>query len=157
MMLTFGEERLEAALEEVQELWQMHFQETEGYRHELGYNPDVEAFLKYDRGGMFRLYTIRNEEHRLMGQIGFVVYKSRHTQTTTAGEDFWYVRKEARGKGAASRLLGFALGKLSAEGVQQVTVSDKQPVNLEPLLKKFGFAFVSKQYSKLLTGQQQGG
>lgn len=149
-MLTFGEERLEAALEEVQELWQLHFQETEGYRHALGYSPDVEAFLKFDRGGMFRLYTIRNEEHRLMGQIGFIVHKSRHTQTRTADEDFWYVREEARGKGAASRLLGFALAKLRAEGVQQVVVTDKLPRDLGPLVKKFGFEQVARQYSLLL-------
>lgn len=152
--VTFALERLSEIVPEVEELWRLHFKETEGYRHELGYNPDVPAFLKYDRADMFRLYTVRDEQRRLVGQIGFIVFKSRHTQTQTAGEDFWYIREDYRGGGIAKRLLAFALGKLAVEGVQQVTISDKQPTDLEPLLSKFGFKFVSKQYSLLM--QRQG-
>ena|SRR5688572_28528294 len=152
-MLTFGVERLEVVLPEVEELWHLHWQETEGYRHGLGFNPNVKDFLYYDKTGLFRLFTARDEVHRLMGHLGFIVYKSRHTQTKTAGEDFWYVRKEARGQKVASKLLGFALGNLRAEGVQQVTVSDKEPSDLGPLLKKFGFDQVAKQYSLIFKEQ----
>lgn len=142
-------ERLSEILPEVEELWRLHFQETEGYRHALGYNPDKEGFLAYDRTHMFRLYTAR-DGGRLVGQLGFIVFRSRHTQTRTAGEDFFYVRHEHRGAGVARELMDFALSDLRAEDVDQVTFSDKQPSDLEPFLKKFGFKFVSKQYSLVL-------
>ena len=145
-MLKLALERLSDILDEVEELWQLHFQETEGYRHALGYNPNKEQFLGYDRAGSFRLFTARRDG-RLVGQLGFIIFVSRHTQTKTAGEDFWFVREEERGAGTASRLLTFALAELRREGVEQVTVSDKQPQDLEPFLGRFGFKFVSKQYS----------
>lgn len=145
-MLKLALERLSDVLHEVEELWRLHFQETEGYRHSLGYNPDKEGFLSYDRGGMFRLFTARIDG-RLVGHLGFLVYPSRHTQTRTANEDFFYVRQEHRGAGVAADLLRFGLLELRDEGVDQVTFSDKQPSDLEPFLKKFGFKFVSKQYS----------
>lgn len=146
MMLTLAIERLADVLDEVQELWRLHFQETEGYRASLGYNPDVQGFLGYDRAGMFRLFTAR-DNGRLIGQLGFIVYRSRHTQTQTASEDFFYVRDENRGAGVANDLMRYALMELRDEGIDQVTFSDKQPSDLEPFLKRFGFKFVSKQYS----------
>ncbi len=146
MTVALGRERLADVLPEVEELWRLHFQETEGYRHSLGYDPNKEGFLAYDRSGMFRLYTAR-EEGRLVGHAGFIIFRSRHTQTQTAGEDFFYVRNESRGWGLATSLLRFALEDLRSEGIDQVTFSDKQPSDLEPFLKRFGFKFVSKQYS----------
>lgn len=145
-MIALALERLSDILTEVEELWRLHFQETEGYRHSLGYNPDREGFLGYDRANMFRLYTAR-ENGRLIGHAGFIVFRSRHTKTKTAGEDFFYVRDEARGVGVARDLMRFALQELRDEGIDQVTFSDKQPSDLEPFLRKFGFKFVSKQYS----------
>lgn len=145
-MLTCKLERLSAAIDEVKVLWEKHFQETEGYRASLGYNPDVDAFLAFDRAGQFRLYTARRGG-RLVGQLGCIIFKSRHTQTKTAGEDFYYVLPEERGQGTARELLRFGLLDLRDEGVEQVTFSDKEPSDLGPFLGKFGFKQVSKQYS----------
>lgn len=147
---TFNSERLEAVLPEVQALWALHWKETEGYRDALGYNPDLKAFVAYDRGGMFRLFTVRDEVGRLMGQIGFIVFPSHHTQQKTAGEDFWYVRKEARGRGIARKLLSFAVEALRQEEVRHITLTDKLPSDLGPLVKPLGFEFVARQYSLVL-------
>lgn len=145
-MLTCKQERLADVLPEVEELWKEHWAETEGYRHVLGYNPDKEGFLKLDAAGMFRLYTAR-VHGVLVGQFGLLVYPSRHTQTRTASEDFFYVRKEFRGAGVASQLMRFGLMDLRDEGVEQVTFSDKEPSDLSSFLAKFGFKQVAKQYS----------
>lgn len=145
-MLKLALERLSDTLPEVEELWRLHWQDTEGYRASLGYNPDKEAFLSYERSGMFRLFTARIDG-RLVGHLGCLVFPSRHTQTQTANEDFFFVRAEHRGAGVAADLLRFGLLELRDEGVEQVTFSDKEPSNLGPFLSKFGFKQVAKQYS----------
>lgn len=146
--MTFSLERLSDILPQVEELWREHFAETEGYRHSLGYNPNRESFLTYERQGVLRLYTAR-DGGRLVGQIGFLVYKSRHTQTMTAAEDFFYVRPEVRGKGVATGLLRYALQDLRDEGVPQATVTDKLDDDARRVFEKVGFKLVARQYSIL--------
>lgn len=145
-MLVYGVEPLSETLPEVQELWRMHWQETEGYRDELGYDPDVIAYVNMDRRGMWRQYTAR-DEGRLAGHVGFMLFSSRHTRAQTAGEDYFYLRKDYRGSGVATKLLTFALERLKVEGVKHVTMSSKLAVDIQPLLERVGFKFVAKQYS----------
>lgn len=144
--MAFALERLSDILSEVKELWKEHFAETEGYRHSLGYNPNEEAFLAFERANQFRLYTAR-DGRRLVGQIGFILYRSRHTQTMTASEDFFYVRPEARGQGVATGLIRFALQDLRDEGVPQATVTDKLDDDARRVFEKVGFKLVARQYS----------
>lgn len=151
-MLTFAVERLREVLPEVQELWALHWAETEGYRDELGYNPDVIAFVNLDNSNMFRLFTARDERGLLMGQLGFIVFRSRHTQSWVAGEDFLYFRKEARKGLAAVKFIRYALADLKALGIEQVTMSSKLANDIEPMLKRVGFDMVAKQYNMNLKG-----
>lgn len=146
--MTFALERLSDILPQVEELWKEHFDETEGYRHALGYNPNRESYLSYDRAGTLRLYTAR-EGGRLVGQVGFLIYRSRHTQTMTAAEDFFYVRPEARGKGVATKLFRFALQDLRDEGIEQATASEKLDDDARRVFEKVGFKCVGRQYSLL--------
>ena len=144
--MTFSLERLSDILPQVRELWKEHFAETEGYRHALGFNPNEDTFLAYERQGALRLYTARDGK-RLVGQVGFLLYKSRHTQTLTANEDFLFLRPEARGKGVATGLLRFALQDLRDEGVKQVTASEKLDDDAKRLFEKVGMKFIAREYS----------
>lgn len=144
--MTFALERLSAILPQVEELWKEHFTETEGYRASLGYNPNRESFLEYDRAGSLRLYTARDGT-RLVGQVGFLLYRSRHTQTMVASEDFFYVRPEVRGKGVATGLLRFALQDLRDEGIPQAAASEKLDDDARRVFEKVGFKLVARQYS----------
>lgn len=144
-MLKLAIERLTDILSEVEELWRSHFQEVVP-QQAASYNPDREGFLALERAGRLRLFTARIDG-RLIGQLGFIVHRSRHTQLWVAEEEFLFVRREDRGGGIADELVRFGLLELRDEGIEEVRFSDKQPSDLEPFLKKFGFKFVSKQYS----------
>lgn len=146
MTMVFGSESLAQTFPEVQELWRLHWEETEGYRDALGYNPDVLAFANLDSRGVWRHYTARENE-RLVGHVGFLLYKSRHTRAFTASEDYFYLRKEHRGAGLATKLLSFALERLRQEGVKHVLMASKLAVDIQPLLERVGFKWVAKQYS----------
>jgi predicted acetyltransferase len=146
-MLTYAVEQLQEALPEVQELWDLHWRTTEGYRDELGFNPDVNAMLSLEAANMLRVLTARDENGRLMGHIGFILFKSRHTQTYGAGEDFFYFRPEARKGMEAVKFLRWALEYLKGLGVRQVLISSKASYGIDPVLKRVGFEPVATQYN----------
>lgn len=144
MDLTYAVESLRDVLTEAEQLWHQHWQETEGYREQQGYNPDVEQFLRLDELGWFKEYTARDASGRLVGHLGYIVYKSRHTQRPTAIEDYFYLVPEARRGLNAVKLIRFAVNDLKAQGVCEVGMSSKLTNDITPLLKRVGFKHVAQ-------------
>lgn len=142
--MKFALERLADILAEVEELWHAHWKETEGYRDSQGYNPDHKQYLRVEAQGAFLEYTARDEEGKLAGHVGYILHVSRHTSKLNAVEDYFYMRPECRGRGAASGLLRFAIADLQRRGCKQVGMSSKLTHDIEPLLAKVGFKHVAK-------------
>lgn len=146
-ILTFQEEYLRYSLPEVRGLWVAHWKETEGYRDEQGYDPDDMQYLQLEAAGMFVTYTARTVDKRLMGHIGFILHKSRHTRKRNAVEDYFYLRPEARKGLNAVKFLRFAIDDLTKRGCCQIGMSSKLTNDIEPLLKRVGFQYVAKFFT----------
>lgn len=138
----FAVERLRDMLPEAEELWRLHWQETEGYRDAQGYKPNLEQFLMLDDVGWFVVFTAR-EAGRLAGHLAFIVHVGRHTSKREAIEDYFYIRKEFRGGGNGRALLEFAVKELKARGCAGIGMSSKVTNDISPLLKKTGFKEVA--------------
>lgn len=144
-MLTFQKERLKDCLDEVKPLWFSHWKETEEYRDVQGYEPDESQFLYMDELGWFAEYTARNDG-KMVGHVGFIVHKSRHTSKKTAIEDYFYILPEARHGMTAIKFLRFAIDDLKKTGCADIGMSSKLTNDIEPLLKRAGFKPVAKLY-----------
>lgn len=147
MNLTFGVERLAHMYPEAEELWGLHWQETEGYRDEQGYRPDKSGFLTMEGAGNFVEFTARSSDGRLVGHLGYILHVSRHTSRLNAVEDYFYLRPEARKGLNAVRFLRFAVEVLKRAGCCQVGMSSKLTNNIGPLLKRVGFKHVADFYT----------
>jgi L-amino acid N-acyltransferase YncA len=143
-MLTYAVESLSQVIHEAQRLWRQHWLETEGYRDIQGYNPDFSQFLRLDEVGWFRQYTARDEKGELVGHLGFIVHKSRHTSLPSAVEDYFYLVPEARQGMNALKLLRFAVADLKQQGVCEIGMSSKLSNDIKPLLKRAGFKHVTE-------------
>jgi len=145
--LSFALERLHDIQPEVNQLWALHYAETEGYRG-APMIPQLDQFYRMEDAGMWRQFTARDDvDGHLVGHLGYMVHVGRHTGVLTATEDFFYLRKEYRGGYNALRLLRFAIGRLKAEGCKQIGMSSKMTNDIEPLLKRVGFDLVAKFYT----------
>ena len=129
-------------LPEAEELWRLHWEETEGYRNAQGYKPNLEQFLSMDKLGWFVVFTAR-QDGRLVGHLAFIVHTGRHTSKLEAVEDYFYVRKEHRGTGAGRKLLEFAVATLKGRGCAGIGMSSKVTHSISPLLQKAGFKEVA--------------
>lgn len=141
-MITFAIERLSEMLPEAEELWRLHWQETEGYRDVQGYAPDIEQYRRLDSLGWFAQFTARHDS-RLVGHIGFIVHKARHTGRLNAIEDYFYLRPEYRGGGNGRKLLEFSVAALRGRGCAGIGMSSKVTHDISPLLEKLGFKRVA--------------
>lgn len=139
-MILFALEPLSVILPEVEELWRLHWQETEGYRDVQGYAPDIAQFMQMDKLGWFAEYTAR-DNGRLVGHLGFIVHNSRHSRhRMSATEDFFYLRREYRRGMTAMQLLRFAVKSLKERGCSAIGMSSKLTNDISPLLKRAGFS-----------------
>lgn len=147
MKLAFAIERLGQMLPEAFSLWEAHWQETEGYRAEQGFRPNLEQYLAMEARGQFVEFTARGEDGRLVGHLGFVLHQSRHTCRPNAIEDYFYLAPEARKGLNALALLRYAVHELRALGMAQIGMSSKLTNDIEPLLRRAGFQCVAKLYT----------
>jgi GNAT superfamily N-acetyltransferase len=148
----YGSEHLETIIKEVSELWRANWEETERYHREIPFNPDYQQYFRLDHEGKFRLYTVR-DNGRLMGHIGFVVAPHRHTQTLVAGEEFFYLRPEARRGWVAAKLLRFAFACLRWEipKISEIKIVNKHlTADTGKLLERLGMKCVAKLYNIVL-------
>lgn len=146
-MMKFATERLSACMPAAAELHEAHWAETEGYREQDGFCPDYEQFYQLERNQQFVYFTVRDEEQRLVGHLGFVIHKSRHTSQIEAVEDFFYLKPEARKGMTASGLLRAAVAWLRECGIKNIGMSSKLGHEIDPLLRRAGFVKVAYLYT----------
>jgi hypothetical protein len=147
--MDFGVERISDVLPELLPIWRAHFEETEVAYKGQNFNPDTDAYLRLEASDQFLLFTAR-EAGKLVGNIGYVVHKSRHTSMPTATEDFLFLLPEARKGFNAVRFIKFAVSILQRLGFEHIGMSSKLTANrdIEPLLRRCGFRCVAKFYYK---------
>jgi len=143
--LVFAVENIEACLasKETDVLWEAHWLETEGYRESQGYCPDRPQYIFSERHDGFLYFTARHDG-RLVGHLGYLIHKSRHTSKLNAVEDFFYFSPDARQGFTAINFMRYAVRVLKACGCKQIGMSSKLTNDIEPLLKRAGFEYVAK-------------
>lgn len=151
--LVFACETMSECLDETKFLHADHWKETEGYRDEQGYEPDYEQFALIERNGNFAYFTARRDG-QLIGHLGYVIHKSRHTSKRAASEDFFYFLPAERRGFVSIKFLRYVVRVLTACGCREIGMSSKLTNDIEPLLKRVGFKYVAKFYIMNVGGNQ---
>lgn len=141
----YSREDLRDIFVDVMPLWHAHWFETEGYRAQEPFSPDLDQYARLEEAGMWRQFCARDEaDGRLAGHIGYIVHKSRHTQRMNAVEDYFFMVSEYRRGFNALGLLRFAISELRREGIAQIGMSSKLSHPIGTLLRRAGFEHVAE-------------
>lgn len=128
-----------------------HWQETEEYRHGLPFKPDYDRALDLEQQGRCLMVVVEhNETQQLVGNYGFYLSRSMHTQTLMATEDVLFIEKQHRRGRLAVELIRYAEDALRALGVTDLNVSVKLVNQVGPMLLRMGYRETGKQYVKIL-------
>lgn len=145
----FTVERIEDIAAEIKPLHRAHWDETEMHRHELSFNPDYEAFIRYERAGRYVLLTLRRSG-KLLGNCAMYLDKSTHTQTIIATEDTLYLLPEARKGRVASRFITYVENAMRLLGVREINITVKTVNKAGRFFRLLGYRHVENGLSKLL-------
>lgn len=139
-LLEFSLEPLKDCWDEVIDMAEAHWKETEQYQT-FPLNPDKDLYIHYNDIGYHRQYMAR-KDGKAVGYLGIYVRKSMHTQVMIATEDNLYLRPEARGGRNAKRFVEFVENDLKSIGVREVLMHSKFANSSERLMKFLGYQSV---------------
>lgn len=145
----FTRERIADIEEEIRPLHQAHWNDTEGHRHGLTFDPDYAAFIRYEQAGRYVLFTLR-QENRLLGNCALYLDRSTHTQTLTATEDTLFLLPEARAGATAKRFVAYIESALRLLGVREIAISVKAVNRAERFFRFLGYRRVETGLIKIL-------
>lgn len=149
--LTFGVEKLEDILHEIEPHCTEHWFETEGYL-ETYMNVDWPRYVMMERNKTLAVFTVRAGS-QLGGYIIFTIQPHANAQHfLLACEAAFFIHPNHRGR-AAIRLLDYAEDSLRKLGVHYVTIGDKSPsggASLDGLLGRRGYQPYAVTHIKIL-------
>ena len=145
----FSLERIEAIAEEIKPLHQAHWNETEGHRHGLPFNPDYAAFVRYERAGRYVLLTLR-EGGRLSGNCAMYLDKSMHTQTIIATEDTLYLLPDARKGRVARHFVAYIERAMRQLGAREIHITVKTVNKAGRFFRMLGYRHIENGLMKIL-------
>ena len=148
-MVRYQKELLKDCWDEFFALANLHWQETEMYRHGQQLNPDKQAYIEYNTNGYHQLYTIR-DDGKMVGNCGMYITTSMHTGIKMAHEDTLFLHPDYRKGGIAYRFMKFVEKDLiDTFKVAEITSTVKlAKSNSSRLMEALGYEFVAKEYSK---------
>ncbi|SFW21864.1 hypothetical protein SAMN05216414_106116 [Nitrosovibrio sp. Nv17] len=145
----FARERIADIVEEIRPLHQAHWNETEGHRHGLAFDPGYAAFIRYEQAGRYVLFTLRQQD-RLLGNCALYLDRSAHTQSLIATEDTLFLLPEARIGTTARRFVAYVEDALRLLGVREVEISVKTVNRAERFFRFLGYRRVETGLTKIL-------
>ncbi|ABB74740.1 GNAT family N-acetyltransferase [Nitrosospira multiformis] len=147
--IVFAVERIEDITEEIKHLHRTHWNETEGHRHRLPFQPDYETFIRYEQAGRYLLFTVRSEG-KLLGNCAMYLDKSAHTQTLIATEDTLYLLPEARRGTTAKRFVRYVENAMKLLGVREINITVKTVNKAARFFRLLGYRHVENGLTKIL-------
>jgi len=150
--LTYGVEHMLEIFDDIKVLHKAHWDEVEGNYLKKSFDPDYGLISLYEAKGRLVLFTVRDEEHTLVGNAVFVLGPNLLLKGEIQASDIvFYLKKELRGSAAATCLLSYVELVMARLNVAHMHISDKSFAggrSMERLLTTHGFVPVSKHYMK---------
>ena len=147
--MIFQREYLKDCLDEARPLLFEHWKEISHYP-DIPLDPDEERYYNFEKGGVLRVYTAR-DEGKIFGYAVFIVNTNAHYKTSLqAMQDIIFIHPERRGMGG--RFILWCDEQLKAEGVQIVFHHIKAKHNFGAMLERFGYELIDLIYGKRLDG-----
>lgn len=145
-----GVERLRDLVPEIHPLHELHWQETEKYRHGLLLSLDYQQMCAWERTGRLIQFVVRAPGGQLVGQCRMYLAKSMHAAALVAEEDTLFIHPDYRGQLLGVRLLRYVERVLVKQfGVHEIRANSKLANNADVLMRRLKYEAVATQFAKV--------
>lgn len=140
-------EPLSQCWNEIMNIANEHWKETEKYRHNQPFCPSFERYNQYNEAGWYFMVTVR-DEGKLVGYSGNYISQSMHTQQLLCVEDTYFLLEEYRKGRNAIKLYKFVEQEAVKRGAIEMMMTVKITNQAGRILEYLDFKKVGMQYSK---------
>ena len=149
-MITYQQEFLSSVKVECQYLIQQHWEEIALNKEVIKLNPDWDAYEALEGDDKLKVFTAR-DGNNLIGYFVVLVGTNLHYKDHLfATNDIIFLRKDYRKGMTGAKLIKFAEGCLTEDGVSVLNINTKVHQPFDPLLERLGFNCIERVYSKVL-------
>lgn len=151
-MIEYASESFIACRDELEPLFEQHYQEVALNKDKIALNPNWETYELFDKAGHLRTYTVRTDG-RLCGYFVVLLIGGLHYKDHIfAVNDLIYIDPTERKGYTAWRLLKYAEQDLKECGVSAMQVNVKKHKPFDKLLLRLGYTHIENLYSKYIGG-----
>ena len=147
--MIFAIESLRDCWDEMVALAERHWNETQNFRKDEGFNPSRERYQQQEDWGSFVQFTAR-KNGVMVGYAGLYIVPSMHSQKLICCEDTWYLAPEERRGLAAIRFFKFMENECHRRGVWSVTLTAPTSTGAEKIHRFLGYTTVGTVSHKRL-------
>jgi hypothetical protein len=148
--VTFQEEAFSSLISELPELWNRHWDEVALDKEAVPLAPDWMGYKELERLGMLHIMTARADGKLIGYYFAFVRPHLHYRHTQHAWSDIFIILPEYRKGLTGYRLFVETEKMLKSLGVRKSYVVTKVHIPLKMLMKRLGYRFIERVYSKLL-------
>lgn len=149
-MITAQVENFTQALEELQPLLPLHYEELALNKDQVPLDPQYGIYLERDARGEVCFVTLRDAGELIGYFIGFIAPGLHYQTCLTCTMDIFYLRQDKRGKRGGVKLFRAVEAELKRRGVQRWFVGSKCHKDASRLFEYLDFERVEVYYSKML-------
>ena len=140
--MIFAIEKLKDCWDEIMVLAERHWNETQNFRHEEGFNPKFERYQQQEEWGNYIQFTAR-ENGELIGYGGVYIVPSMHSQELMANEDTWFMAPEHRKGWDSIKFFRFMEDECKRRGAKSITLSAPVTTRAETIHRFLGYKKVA--------------
>jgi len=148
-MYKFATELFKNTYKEAMPLTEKHREEINLFNEEL--DVFTEAYLQADENNSSRVFTIRDENEKMLGYSIFFLYNPTHHKTSVhARQDVLYIEKEHRGAGLGKGFIQYCERQLKEAGAIVIQQCVPKLNDWSKLLKHMGYSELETVYMRRL-------
>jgi len=149
-MVKYQIESFTECLEELQDLFEIHYQEIGNDPKNIRLNPDYDTYFHLEDIGQLHLVTVRDDD-KIVGYYLSVINPLLHFKhILNAYNDAIFICKDYRKGSIAYKMIRFAIEDLEGLGVNQITLHTKIKQPFDKLCEKLGMTCIERHYTKTL-------
>lgn len=149
-MIRYQEEKYEDILDEILELYPLHYNEVAMDKEHVPLDPDIGQYLHLEEVGVLHILTVRDGDRLIGYHKAFVVPHIHFKSTLVAYTDLYFLLPEYRKGYIGINFFRILEGKLKDLGVQKIYTMTKVHKDNSALFKRLDYTLAEYAYTKYI-------
>lgn len=148
MAITYQVEAMHQCVDDMAELWDLHWNEIALDKDKVPLDPDIETFAMLESTGQLVIVTVRDDARLVGYHISLVRQHLHYKSSLTAYVDMYFLHPDYRGGLAGFKMFKFVEDVLRQRGVDRIYSGTKLHKDMGRLFERLGYNETERLFVK---------